>query len=117
MTLQEIPKEDDIHKIVPSEVFEELAALLQGMFVVQHGSEVGKRDKAHNVLAEAIIYSLWCGWLSQAKVNRGAYPREWVDSFKKLIVDAFETGQKYSKDKPYNHKLDTQNVPNQECYR
>jgi hypothetical protein len=80
--------------------FEELATLLQGMFIVQHGDEVGKRDKAHNVLAEAIICSLWCGWLSQAKANRGVYPQEWVDSFKKLIVDAFETGQKYSKDKP-----------------
>ena len=64
--------------------------------LVQHGSKAGKRDPAHNVLAMVIIYSMWCGWLSQAKANRGGYPREWVDSFKKLIVDAFEIGQKYS---------------------
>jgi hypothetical protein len=87
-------------KLELTSTFEEFAALLQGMFVVvQHGSEVGKLDKAHNVLAEAIICSLWCGWLSQANANRGAYPPEWVDIFKKLIVDAFETGQKYSEDK------------------
>jgi hypothetical protein len=62
-------------------------------FIVQHGSKAGKRDPAHNVLAMVIIYSMW---LSQAKANRGGYPREWVDGFKKLIVDAFEIGQKYS---------------------
>jgi hypothetical protein len=73
-----------------------LATLLQGKFIVQHGSKAGKRDPAHNVLAVVIIYSMWCGWLSQAKANRGGYPREWVDNFKKLMVDAFEIGQKYS---------------------
>ena len=31
------------------------------------------RDKAHEELAVAIIDSMWCGWLSQAKMNRGAY--------------------------------------------
>ena len=88
-------------KYVPAEMsqestFEGLATLLQGKFTVQHGSKAGKRDPAHNVLAMVIIYSMWCGWPSQAKANRGGYPREWVDSFKKLIVDAFEIGQKYS---------------------
>ena len=88
-------------KYVPAEMsqestFEGLATLLQGKFIVQQGSKAGKRDPAHNVLAMVIIYSMWCGWLSQAKANRGGYPREWVDSFKKLIVDAFEIGQKYS---------------------
>jgi hypothetical protein len=86
-------------KYVP-DAFEELAGLLQGIFVHRHGSEEGKRDKAHNVLAEAILCSLWCGWLSQAIANKGAYPQEWVDSFKKLIVDAFEIGQSYSNDQP-----------------
>jgi len=27
-------------------------------------------DKAHEELAIAIIHSMWCGWLSQAKKNR-----------------------------------------------
>jgi hypothetical protein len=39
--------------------FEGLATLLQGKFIVQHGSNVGKRDPAHNVLAMVIIYQ--CG--------------------------------------------------------
>jgi hypothetical protein len=47
-----------------------------------------------------MIYSMWCGWVSQSKANIGDYPIEWVDSFRKLIVDAFEIGQKYSKDQP-----------------
>ena len=91
-------------KYVPDEMsqestFEGLAAILQGMFVHRHGSEEEKRDQAHNVIAMVIIYSMWCGWVSQAKSNRGGYPQEWVDSFKKLIVDAFEIGEKYSEDK------------------
>jgi hypothetical protein len=92
-------------KYVPAEMtkeptFEELAALLQGMFVHRHGSEEGKRDQAHNVLAMVMIYSLWCGWVSQAKTNRGAAVKGTVEGFKKSIVDAFEIGQKYSKDQP-----------------
>ena len=88
-------------KYVPAEMsqestFEGLATLLQGKFIVQHCSGVGKRDPAHNVLAMVIIYSMWCGWLSQAKANRGGYPQEWVDSFKKLIVDAFEICQQHA---------------------
>ena len=63
-------------KYVPAEMsqestFEGLATLLQGKFIVQHCSGVGKQDPAHNVLAMVIIYSMWCGWLSQAKANRG----------------------------------------------
>jgi hypothetical protein len=46
-----------------------------------------------------IIYSIWCGWFSQEKANSGVHP-EWVDSFKRLIDDAFEIGQRYSKDQP-----------------
>jgi hypothetical protein len=92
-------------KYVPAEMtreptFEELAGLLMGIFIHQHGSETGKRDQAHNVLAMVTIHSMWCGWVSQAKANSGAYPHEWVNSFKKLIDNAFEIGQKYSEDQP-----------------
>jgi hypothetical protein len=49
-------------KYVPTEmttkpIFEELAGLLMGLFVHQHGSEAGLRNQAHNVLAMVIIYS------------------------------------------------------------
>ena len=68
-------------------------------FVLNHSGQQGGLDKAHNVLAMAIICSMWCGWLSQAKTNRNQYTQEWVDSFKKAITDAFEIGQKYSEDR------------------
>jgi hypothetical protein len=51
-------------------------------------------------LAMTMICSMWCGWISHARTNRGAYPSAWFDIFKKLIVDAFEIGQKYSRDQP-----------------
>lgn len=57
-------------------------------------------DKAHQELALAIIYSMWCGWLSQAKANRGIYSKEYVELFKKLIINAFTIGQEYSKNRP-----------------
>jgi hypothetical protein len=57
-------------------------------FVHNHQGETGRRDQAHNVLATAIICSMWCGCLSQAKANKNAYTQEWVDSFKKSIIDA-----------------------------
>ena len=92
-------------KYVPAEMtkeptFEALAEILQGMFIFRYGSEIGTRDQSHNVLAMAIIYSMWCGWLSQTKTNRGEYTQELADSFKKLIVDAFDIGQNYSNDQP-----------------
>jgi hypothetical protein len=48
----------------------------------------------------AIICSMWCGWLSQAKTNSNKYTQEWADSFKKAIIDAFEVGQEYSIERP-----------------
>jgi hypothetical protein len=47
------------------------------------------RVKAHEELAVAIIDSMW---LSQAKMNRGAYTREYVDRFKQSIIQPFEIG-------------------------
>ena len=71
----------------------------QKAFVHNHRGQIGGRDKAHNVLAMAIICSMWCVWLSQAKTNKNSYIQKWVDSFNKAITDAFEIGQKYSKDR------------------
>jgi hypothetical protein len=47
-----------------------------------------------------IIYSMWCGWPSQEKANRGAYSPELIDRFRRLIADGFVIGQRYSKDQP-----------------
>lgn len=56
-------------KYVPIEAtneptFDRLATELQTLFVHNHSGKVGGRDQAHNVLAMAIICSLWCGWLT-----------------------------------------------------
>jgi len=47
-----------------------------------------------------MIHSMWCGWLSQAKKNSGAYTQEYVDSFKQFIIRAFEVGQNYATERP-----------------
>ncbi|HET7148844.1 MAG TPA: hypothetical protein VFI73_10140 [Candidatus Nitrosopolaris sp.] len=57
-------------------------------------------DKAHKELAVAMIHSMWCGWLSQAKKNSGAYTQGYVDSFKQFIIRAFEIGQNYATERP-----------------
>ena len=99
---------DLARKYVPAEMtkepnFVELAALLQGILIVRNGSEQGKRDQDHNILAMTIIYSMWCGWFSRAitKANRGKYTEELADRFKKLLVDTYEIGQNYSEDQPW----------------
>jgi hypothetical protein len=85
---------------IGNSTFNSLASELQRKFMHDHRGHIGGRDEAHNVLATAILCSLWCGWLSQAKVNRKAYPPEWMDNFKKIIVDAFEIGQDYATERP-----------------
>ena len=57
---------DLARKYVPTEMtkeppFEELAAQLMGIAIVRDGNEVGKRDQTHNVVAMAMVYSMWCG--------------------------------------------------------
>ena len=85
--------------ITSETAFHNIANELQKLFIHNHRGQIGGRDKAHNVMAMAIICSMWCGWLSQAKINKNSYVQEWVDSFKKAITDAFEIGQKYSEDR------------------
>ena len=59
----------------------------------------GRADKAQAILARAIMLSLWCGWLSKAKGNRGAYPEGMSKFWKKLMDDAFKVGETYAKDR------------------
>jgi hypothetical protein len=60
------------------------------------------RDKTHEELAIAIMHSLWCGWLSEAKANRPEYAEyaAYVVSFKNAINRAFEIGQEYAPERP-----------------
>lgn len=57
-------------------------------------------DKAYHELAIAIIEAMWCGWLSQAKANRGAYARDWPDKFEEAICDAIKIGREYASSRP-----------------
>jgi hypothetical protein len=57
-------------------------------------------DKAHNELAIAILESMWCGWLSQAKANKGSYGKDDPEKFKRSILSAFEIGQQYAATRP-----------------
>ena len=57
-------------------------------------------DKAHIELCIAIIESMWCGWLSQAKANKNVYSKDHPDIFKEAICDAFEIGQEYAAIRP-----------------
>jgi len=56
-----------------------------------------KFDKTHYELALAILETFWCGWLSQAKANRNAYPKEYPEQFKQILIDSFELGREYAK--------------------
>jgi hypothetical protein len=51
--------------------------------------------KVHYELAIVIFEVFWCGCLPQMKENRQAYPAGTTDSFKQLLVDAFDAGRKY----------------------
>jgi len=57
-------------------------------------------DAAHVKLMAAILTAMWCGWLSQAKANRNVYDKDWPNQFREAIIDAFEVGQEYAKDRP-----------------
>ena len=82
--------------ITSNPTFNEIAKEIEMKFPLNHGA----RDQAHNVLAMAVVPSMWCGWLSQAKTNRGVYSQEYIDGFNKAITDAFQIGRTYSKDRP-----------------
>jgi hypothetical protein len=59
-------------------------------------------DKTHIVLSNAMISSLWCGWLSQAMANKKEpkFPPKYVVEFKQAIIRAFEIGQNYATERP-----------------
>ena len=61
------------HSITGKHTFNNIATKLQTRFPHNHRGKVGGRDKAHNLLTMAIMCSMWCRWLSQAKTNRNAY--------------------------------------------
>jgi hypothetical protein len=59
-------------------------------------------DKLHVVLANGLVSSLWCGWLSQAMVNKNnpIFNKEYVEKFQRAITKAYDYGRKYSHQRP-----------------
>jgi hypothetical protein len=62
--------------VTEKQTFNNIATELQTRFLHNLRGKVGGRDQAHNILTMAIMCSMWCGWLSQAKTNRKVYTQE-----------------------------------------
>jgi hypothetical protein len=62
----------------------------------------GGFDMTHIVLSNALVSSLWCGWLSQATVNRKEpkFNEEYVEQFQRAITKAYDIGRKYASQRP-----------------
>jgi hypothetical protein len=89
---------EGIQRVVPSGngVETKLIAELVSRLSMQKYDQFGVTDKAHVELAHAIIEAMWCGWLSQAKANRGVYALDWPDKFEEAILDAIRIGRQYA---------------------
>lgn len=81
--------------------------VIYGKLMVELGTDIllGKNslvgiDKMHAELANAILETMWCGWLSQAKANSGAYPKEMPRRVREIILNAFEVGKDLAKTRP-----------------
>jgi hypothetical protein len=59
-------------------------------------------DKFHTILANALMSSFWCGWLSQAMVNKKEpkFKAEYLEQFQRVITEAFDIGRRYASQRP-----------------
>jgi hypothetical protein len=59
-------------------------------------------DKMHVILANALTASLWCGWFSQAMVNKNEpkFKKEYLEQFQRAITKAYELGRGYASQRP-----------------
>ena len=59
-------------------------------------------DKFHAILANALMSSFWCGWLSQAFVNKKEpkFKAEYLEQFQRVITEAFDIGRRYASQRP-----------------
>jgi hypothetical protein len=55
-------------------------------------------DMTHIILSDALVSSLWCGWLSQSMVNKNEpkFNEQYVEQFKRAIMKAYDIGKKYA---------------------
>ena len=87
-----------LQRTIPSgnDAFANVVKELAERLPMQKNGQVGVTDKAHIELATAIFEAMWCGWLSQAKANRGVYATDWPDKFEEAICDAIKIGRAYA---------------------
>jgi hypothetical protein len=66
-------------------------------------------DMTHIVLADALVSSLWCGWLSQSMVNRKEpkFNEKYVEQLGRAITKAYDIGLRYAN----GQKLDEDKEP------
>jgi hypothetical protein len=59
-------------------------------------------DKFHAILANALMSSFWCGWLSQAMLNKKepGIAAEYLEQFQRVITEAFDIGRRYAIQRP-----------------
>lgn len=94
--------EESITRVVPTtdDPYTRLAKKLAEDLPMEKNGQRGVTDRAHLELGRAIFESMWCGWLSQAKANRGVYSKDWPDKFEKAICDAITIGRAYAEERP-----------------
>jgi len=97
-----VDRGEAIQTTVPTanDVFTKLVNELVAKLQMSKYGQPGVTDKAHIMLATAILQAMWCGWLSQAKANRGAYEKDWPDKFEEAIIDAVHIGRQYASTRP-----------------
>jgi hypothetical protein len=78
------------------EIFDRLVNQLVREFPFGQGT-----DMTHIVLSNALISSLWCGWLSQAMVNRKEekFSPDYLDKFGRAITKAYDIGREYARER------------------
>ena len=84
-------------------VFEELLNRLTNEFPFGKIERGGfYYDKFHTILADALMSSFWCGWLSQAMVNKKEpkFKAEYLEQFHRVITEAFDIGRRYANQRP-----------------
>jgi hypothetical protein len=80
-------------------IFEKLLRYLVTGFPVCHCNPPqpthAEFDKVHYELTVAILEVFWCGCLPQMKENRQAYHSGATNTFRQIIIDAFDAGRRY----------------------
>lgn len=73
--------------------------MLTTLFPLRNHNVPESKDFVHLVLARVLRDVVWLGWVSEAKCRRGAYNRNAVNFLRDSIMDSFEVGREYAKER------------------